>query len=82
VSRSKLSVFPNPNTGSFTLKIAHHDTAPGKVEVFSDRGTKIFETEVYTHETLINIGNVANGSYFIRYTNQRQELTQRFVVKQ
>lgn len=82
VTRSKLSVYPNPNTGSFTLKISHHDSAPGKVEVFSDRGTIIFETDVYTHETLVNIGNVANGIYFIRYTNQRQELTQRFVVKQ
>jgi hypothetical protein len=67
VSKNILSVYPNPNDGSFTLKLNNSISTSAKVVVAAVDGTIVYSNEFsVVGETIESINlNVATGSYII-----------------
>ncbi|MBI2721304.1 MAG: T9SS type A sorting domain-containing protein [Bacteroidetes bacterium] len=64
IASSELSVYPNPNTGIFTLEL---NNGAAKTVVVTDLTGRVILTETSTANKLnINISNFANGVYFVK----------------
>ncbi len=64
-SNAHVSVFPNPNHGSFTVAVTN---APEKsyISVFDVLGQNIYQTKLTSDKTEINLGTQAPGIYLYR----------------
>jgi len=80
-----VSVFPNPNKGSFNVKFQTKDTTDFEVRVFDLRGRKIykkaFENCNYFNQT-IHLENTQAGVYLMTVSsNGGQQMTKRVLIK-
>jgi Zn-dependent metalloprotease len=77
---SKLTIFPNPTTGSFTLKL---QDIKGEVfvEVLNLMGKKVFNQAILAKNKLIDISNQPKGIYLVRVTNGNETFTQKIVYQ-
>jgi len=65
---SIINIYPNPNTGTFTLSIETKESAGLKFEITDELGQVISEYEDGINgkfSKVINLNNEANGVYFI-----------------
>jgi len=60
----KISIYPNPTTGQFTL-VTSGVNGESVVEVYDVLGAKVYSTSV-TGSKMINLGNEPNGIYLYR----------------
>ena len=78
-----LVVFPNPNTGSFTLKFVTNETNDFEVSVFDIRGrriyTKNFENRINFNQT-INLDSVQSGVYLMTVSSGSDQLAKRIII--
>ena len=79
-----LAVFPNPTTGSFTLKFLANATTDFEVHVYDIRGrriyTKEFENRINFNQT-INLENVHSGIYLMTVSSGSELVTKRILVQ-
>ena len=79
-----LAVFPNPTTGSFTLKFLTNATTDFEVHVYDIRGrriyTKEFENRINFNQT-INLENVHSGIYLMTVSSGSELITKRILVQ-
>src|SRR6185312_10891186 len=61
---AKISIYPNPTTGQFTL-VTSGVNGESVVEVYDVLGAKVYSTSV-TGSKMINLGNEPNGIYLYR----------------
>jgi hypothetical protein len=72
-----ITLYPNPNNGTFTVKAA----AAVTVEVYNAVGQVVFTKTIAAGNTSIEIDNINNGVYFIASTDANgHKSIQRFVV--
>lgn len=81
---SSIKVFPNPNTGQFTVR--YMDTwnlvEPIKISLYDLNGQLIFESEdIGVSETNINMQNFAKGVYIMN-VNQQEANVRVLILKQ
>lgn len=72
LASNTLIVFPNPVTESFTLKFSDNQNFNGKIEIFNIMGSLVKELEL-PQSRQINISELTNGIYFIRFKNYPQQ---------
>jgi len=61
---SKISVFPNPNSGVFTIELS--DVTSGHIDITDLSGRVIMSQEVTNERSNISLGAFANGMYYVR----------------
>jgi len=68
-NNNQVSVFPNPNHGSFTVAVTN---APKKsyITVFDVLGQNIYQTKLTSDKTEINLGTQAPGMYLYRVLDE------------
>jgi subtilisin-like proprotein convertase family protein len=59
----KIKVFPNPNSGSFTVSIPYGLSGPYKVQVLNLLGQRIHQVSSSKQEVNIQLGNLSSGIY-------------------
>jgi hypothetical protein len=59
-----INVYPNPNTGSFTVEY-NKNTEPDQLEIYSSQGQLIYKKDI-KNKTSINLNNYPDGIYLIR----------------
>ncbi|MFK7783768.1 MAG: PKD domain-containing protein [Crocinitomicaceae bacterium] len=82
---NSLSIYPNPNNGSFTLDVSLLDNADVKVKVTNGLGQEVYESklgEVVGHNIeMIDLGNVDAGVYYIAVIVNDTPYVSKFIVK-
>lgn len=78
VIRPKLVLFPNPTSGSFTLRTGSNRPMP--TQIYSIDGRCVMSTTV-TGESTINISSLASGVYFVQVHDRAGVRTAKIVVK-
>ena len=81
-----VSVFPNPNHGSFTIKLTSNANENVKMQIRSILGEVVFtDEEVNVNGELvkeIDLSKYAEGIYFLVLENNNKVLTEKIVVQQ
>ncbi|MDQ3108944.1 MAG: T9SS type A sorting domain-containing protein, partial [Bacteroidota bacterium] len=67
-----IAVFPNPNAGQFTFVAP----ANGTVVIFNNLGQVVFSSKVMTGNNPLAIGTADSGIYFIRFTDEQNNVHQ------
>ncbi len=65
-SNPNVAIYPNPNSGTFTVSSANNDGM--KIEVYNVLGSKILSQSTNEDSTVINLGDVAKGIYLVKVT--------------
>ena len=78
IKENKISVYPNPNNGSFNVDVSQL-RGQSQVEIFNALGQSIYKTEIQ-QSTLINL-KVATGLYMIKVSNDSETLTKTIIIK-
>ncbi|MFD2551686.1 reprolysin-like metallopeptidase [Bizionia sediminis] len=80
---SEFSVFPNPNNGSFTIKMSGV-TETVSVAVYDLRGRRVFAdtfTESSEFSQVVNLNNAAAGMYLLQVTEGAKTTTKKIIVE-
>jgi hypothetical protein len=77
-----ISLYPNPSTGSFTVK-TDNGKYIDKVEVYNIMGQVVYGSSFdnKTSETNINLNQNKTGIYFIKVTSEGQQTTARLLLQ-
>ena len=77
-----VSIYPNPTSGFFT--ISYGSLNPTKVEVFDVTGKNILTLDANAladSQTQINIEKAATGVYFVKISNDNNQIVKRIIKK-
>jgi len=76
-------LFPNPNTGEFTVKLQSSSGEPIDIGVFDVRGRKVYENRYpnsASFREVIRLQNAQSGMYFITISDGIQKTTKKILV--
>jgi N-acetylneuraminic acid mutarotase len=81
-----ISIYPNPSTGVFTLKLDMGQWASGKgknceIEIYNCLGEIIFQSQINNRQSEINLSDEPNGIYFVNVKSETQSFTQKIVIE-
>ncbi|HTB33040.1 MAG TPA: T9SS type A sorting domain-containing protein, partial [Bacteroidia bacterium] len=71
---SGATIYPNPNTGSFSLVLKNAPNDKTILEVYNMLGEKIYSTGVSFFRTEINLGTQPSGVYIYKVINENTGL--------
>lgn len=74
-ANSQIHAFPNPAKTHITIAGAENT----KVEIFDVGGMKVFESERYSNNELINVEAFPRGLYLVRIFQHHQSVTVKFI---
>ena len=79
-----LAIYPNPNSGEFTVQFASSSSNKVAIEVVDLRGRKIFENQ-YANSGLFNqtiqLDNAQSGIYLVSITDGDKKIVKKIVVE-
>ncbi len=79
---SHFSVYPNPATGKFRVKMASDKFKPdSKIELFSSDGRAVFKQFLNENENEIDPGKLHPGIYLLRITSGEKIFTQSLIIQ-
>lgn len=76
---SKISIYPNPNAGSFTMATNNYKNTT--IEIYNNIGQLIFNNSLTQSNTLVNLTNYPKGMYFIRIKTPTTTKTEKIVYQ-
>lgn len=81
IAESGISIFPNPNNGTFELRFNDvQQISPKHIYVYGSLGNVIFEKEVSNNTPVhIDITNEARGVYFVRVQSENNTSVQKII---
>jgi subtilisin family serine protease len=68
---TEVKLYPNPNTGVFTVSVSQKDVKDLNIELFDIFGKSVFKTISNNANTEIDIQNIANGVYLVKLTSPK-----------
>lgn len=77
------AIFPNPNSGEFTVKLKSHSAEDIKVAIYDIRGRKILENRfdsTTNFREVIRLDKAQSGMYLIHITDGLRTVTKRVLV--
>jgi subtilisin-like proprotein convertase family protein len=78
------AIYPNPNTGNFTIQFDNTTSNEIKVNVYDMRGRTIFENN-YSNQVMFNeniqLNNAQAGVYLVSVTDGNQKMVKRIVIE-
>jgi|GEM_PF-3903554 len=72
-------VYPNPNTGSFTISCSNYNNYT--VKIYNSLGQEVQTAEVASSETNIALGNTIQGIYYVTLEEGINRTTQKVIVE-
>jgi hypothetical protein len=76
----KTSLFPNPNSGNFSLQLPLYDQHT-QLTITNISGQRVFTSEDYFSGQIINLKEVAKGLYFAKVVYNQTTETLKFIVE-
>jgi subtilisin-like proprotein convertase family protein len=83
-NETNFSIYPNPNNGTFNIKVASPNGEKMNVSVFDMRGRQVYKNRFdagLQQENTIDLGNVQAGVYLVNLTDGIQTITKKIVVE-
>ena len=82
---SRLEIFPNPNSGIFTLSVSFNDNInKAVITVYDAKGKSVFTETVYSNSNKlikhININGLVTGTYIFEVKNNKQASTAKLLM--
>jgi hypothetical protein len=78
--RQSLVVYPNPNNGSFTIKLENIESET-RVLMYNSIGQKVYDITMTEQLHSVELPNVQRGIYFIKAINNQKQFDQKIVVQ-
>lgn len=78
------SLYPNPNSGTFTIKLKSLSGKDIKVKVYDIRGRFIFNNSYNNTSDIkqeINLNNVQSGMYLVNISDGDKQITKKIVIQ-
>jgi hypothetical protein len=75
------SVYPNPATNFIKLKVEGYDCDNLKYLLFDMKGKLLLDNKVNGVETLIPMGNLLSGTYFLKVIDKNKEVKTFKIIK-
>ena len=79
INNESITIFPNPNNGSFTIKTNSLESIE-KLEVVTMLGQVVYSVQ-HPRETTITLPTGVKGAFFVRITTQTESVTQKIIVE-
>lgn len=78
----EFKIFPNPNNGSFSVKIINDIMMPYSLEVINSVGEVMYNVE-HLNANSVNVrqAGLPKGAYFIRVKSSNRVATQKFIIQ-
>jgi PKD repeat protein len=77
-----VSVYPNPNTGAFTINLETHDQVT--IKLINTVGEVVYQSEQISisgqHAETLKLNNLTNGVYYLRIEGTRTNLIEKLVI--
>lgn len=77
---SQITISPNPSTTAITISLPY--TTPinnATISIYNANAQQVISRRITEHLTILDIGTLPSGFYFVRFTNDRAVLTAKFV---
>ena len=74
-----VGIYPNPNTGSFTIKLK--DMNKAVVKVYSTTGELVYTKNMNSDMTNINLSKYARGVYFVSVVSEDKSYVKKLIIK-
>jgi YHS domain-containing protein len=78
VIQSSFKIFPNPNSGSFTMELKSNKSV-NYIEIINQTGQIVYKTEFNQSLHRMNL-NLTNGVYYVKVFNVESSIIQKMVV--
>ena len=78
---AKIKLYPNPNTGVFTISIIEKEVKDINIEIFDIFGKSVFKTVSNNSNTEINMQNFAEGVYLVKLNSNTLSEVLKFIKK-
>jgi len=75
------TAYPNPTTDYLRLKIADNTTLNLTYQIYDINGKLLFNKKVEGSETTISMQGLVPGSYFLKVTDNKQEIKTFKIIK-
>jgi len=62
-----LEIYPNPNSGIFTIEIGNVDTENLELNIYNVMGDIVLQKKLYGTKKSVDVSELTNGVYFISY---------------
>ncbi|HUM51745.1 MAG TPA: T9SS type A sorting domain-containing protein [Chitinophagales bacterium] len=79
----RLSVYPNPSTGNFTVNFESKGNFPITIKMMDLKGSVVFEKNInHTEKSTVTIDekNLSNGIYLININSQKENWMQKLMI--
>ncbi|MGF1555100.1 reprolysin-like metallopeptidase [Paucihalobacter sp.] len=83
-TESNFNIYPNPNNGTFTIKMNAPNSDKINVSVYDIRGRQVYKNRFDANaqfENTIDLGTVDSGVYLVNINNGIQTITKKIIVK-
>jgi hypothetical protein len=80
-----ISFYPNPNDGSFIINVASDNIQEMKMEIIDLQGRVVYAEMLngvnagFTKS--VNVEEIANGAYYLRFTSANATLTEKLIIQ-
>jgi hypothetical protein len=76
-----VKVYPNPNSGVFTLEFDHSKGEEAAIRVLNSSGKLVYTSILTQPKTIIDLGDLARGLYLVEITNGTNVLIQKIQIR-
>lgn len=79
-----ITIYPNPNSGSFTIEIKNSTAGIASVSVINILGETIFKQQEIVSEAFgfpVNLGMIAEGIYIVKVQTTNRTITKRMIIR-
>jgi hypothetical protein len=77
----EISVYPNPASDFLTLKVENYDKEKLSYKLFDANGKLMESKKVIGNETIISMGNLLPGLYFLKVIDNEKEIKTFKIIK-
>ena len=75
------SIYPNPNTGDFTVELKNFNNAETSIELVSMLGQNVYSEKTTNKTIRINSMNFDNGIYFLKVSSEKYTKIQKMMIQ-
>ncbi len=78
---SKLTVYPNPMTDSFSLSVFPPNSKKIRIDLYNQFGTKVFEFELSYGKSNFNLSWLPSGFYYLKANDETEHFNMVKIIK-
>jgi hypothetical protein len=78
---NQAKLFPNPNTGNFSIVVENKDVRNISIIVFDILGKPVFQDNNISNKYDVNLSTLSSGIYFVKLSGNNYNETLKFIKK-